>query len=187
MTSYGDWPSSEEIRPPRLRGPAGSGNGTMGPPASGGPGLSIPAGTPTHPRPACRDYGEDGGGAGVGMEEDGTWGVDRNPKPPGSAHPRVRRDIPPARAAPRSPARRLSPEREPGRGQNATASAAPGPEPRWKASTCPQVPPLLAGTAAAAGAQKHFPISRQARRHRPGLARGRAGRRGLMEAGLLPG
>lgn len=40
-------------------------------------------------------------------------------------------------------------------------------------------------------AQKYFPISRQARRHRPGLARWLAGGRergqGLTEAGLLGG
>lgn len=61
------------------------------------------------------------------MEGDGTWGGGRGPELHGSAHPRVRRDIPPARAAPRSPARRLSPEREPGRGQVAGCSGRSGP------------------------------------------------------------
>lgn len=48
--------------PAPVPGPAGSGSGTVGPkrrPASGGPGLSILAGTSPNPRPARRSYGEE--------------------------------------------------------------------------------------------------------------------------------
>lgn len=89
--------------------------------ASGDPGLGKARGRPARPGAAATAGRGCGGGRGRGG---GGWG---SPRPPGSAHPRVRRDIPPARAAPRSPARRPSPEREPGRGQGAAVRAAPGP------------------------------------------------------------
>lgn len=86
---------------------------------------ALPTGT-LRSRPAWRGYDEDGSEAGLRVEEDGTWGGGKGPQLHRSAHPRVRRDIPPARAAPRSPARRLSPEREPGRGQVAGCSGRSG-------------------------------------------------------------
>lgn len=170
----------------------------MGPkrtPASRAPCLGRPRtqhsrGKPPHP-PARRDHDEDGGRAGVGMEEDGTGGAGRGPKPPGSAHPRVRRDIPPARAAPRSPARRLSPEREPGRGQSAGCFGRS--EPRGRAGRLQRVRRSHRGSQelqlppARAEALSYLPPSASAPPGPGALARGRPWGRGLMEAGLIPG
>lgn len=75
MTSYKAWPGSQETRPPQLRGPAGPGVPSEGPPraprlrahplrlpASGDPGhLSFPP-TPTAPGRARKGLGEGGGG-----------------------------------------------------------------------------------------------------------------------------
>lgn len=63
-----------------------------------------------------------GWGTGVRVEEEGRKALGR----PASLTRASAETSPPARAAPRPPARRLSPEREPGRGQGEAAPAAPG-------------------------------------------------------------
>lgn len=134
-------PGEQSEGPPRApRLPAG-------PPASGYRVRGNSRGSPAPPGGATARVG--GGGKSRGGREGGG-----SPLPPGSAHPRVRRDIPPARAAPRSPARRLSPEREPGRGQARLFGPLRAPGPCWEPSACTQVPPPLAGTSAAAGAHR---------------------------------
>lgn len=161
---------------------------SAGPRASGGPGLRIPAGTPTLiPAPLGRTVGGWGWGRGRGWRMG--RGECRSPEPPSSAHPRVRRDIPPARAAPRSAARRLSPEREPGRGQSAGCFGRSEPRAALEGFNVPAGPTAACRNCSCRRrAQKHFPISRQARRHRPGLARGRAGgKAGPGGGGAAPG
>lgn len=51
-----------------------------------------------------------------------------DPSAPAASHQRVRRDIPPARTPPHPYARRPSPEREPGRGQDSGCSSRSGPQ-----------------------------------------------------------
>lgn len=127
----------------------------------------------------------------MGVGQGSGWrmgrGACRSPKPPSPAHPRVRRDIPPARAAPRSPARRLSPEREPGRGQSAGCFGRS--EPRGRAGRLQrarrshrrsqelQLPP------ARAEALSYLPPSASAPPGPGARAGGRACGRGLGEAG----
>lgn len=195
MTSCRAWPGSQETRPSQLRGPAGPGSrrDSQEPPsftrapASEGPGRSISAETtrPQHTHthtPSLEGAWGGSGGAGWGRGELKGRGGDLCP--PDLSHQRVRRDIPPARTAPRSPARRLSPEREPGRGQDPGCSGRSGPRAALGGVSVSAGPALPArrNCSRCRRGLKHFSISRQARRRRPGLARGRRGR-GLWGGG----
>lgn len=156
MTLSRAWRGSQETRPPQHRGPAGPGRGARDaqrPPAPCAPcpGRPTKRRLPQNQPPAPASLqGARVRWRGMGLGKAGGEG----PLAPSCAYPRVRRDIPPARAAPRSPSRRLSPERQPGRGQGASARAAPGPGAAPGGAGASQRPPPPVKSSAAAGARR---------------------------------
>lgn len=165
--------SKGTLRAPRLR--AG-----RPPTASGYPVRGNSRGSPAPPGGATARV-EVGWGQGSGWK--GRWGEPTAARLRSPARP-PRHPPGPGRAAlARPPA---EPGAVAGPGSGAAAQAAPGPGAALGAVS------LSAGPAAARRhrgrrrrAQKHFSISRQARRRRPGLARGRAGVRRAEPAGCV--
>lgn len=106
------------------------------------------------PPPLRRGHGLRGVGAGIRVEGDGVCGGGGALSPPPRSPARPPRHPPgPGRAALARPSAEPGAGAGPGSGRGLFRPLrAPGP--RWEASACPQVPPPLAGTAAAAGAHR---------------------------------
>lgn len=163
MTSCSAWPGSQGTRPPLSAAQQAPGAqrgvpraGFCARPSDGRPAKNI---SRENPRPDWRSEGPGGGRCKGG------------PRRPPPAHPRVRRDIP--RPGPRRARQTAGRARSGSRAgvRTRTALAAPGPAPRSRASARPQVPPpACRNHGCRRRAQMHFPISRQARRRRLGLA-----------------
>lgn len=187
MTSCRAWPGSQETRPPQLRGPGSRARGPRETPASRAPPASPRVGRHrtlrflrTPPPPGSEGHGE-GGGRGRG------WGG-RSGRGEGPLASRLLSPACPPRHPPGPGRAALArPPAEPGAGAGPGSGCgllrplrAPGP--RCEASAWPQVPPLLAGAAVAAGAHRSTFLSPA---KRVGAARAwRAG--GLACAGRGP-
>ena len=159
MTSCRAWPGSQETRPPQLRGPGSRARGPREPPGfartprvsprRATPDTAFPEDpTPARPRRATARVGAEVGVRGRSGRGEGPLASrllspacpPRHPPGPGRAALARPPAEPGAGAGPGSGCGLLRPLRAPG--------------PRCEASAWPQVPPLLAGAAVAAGAHR---------------------------------